>query len=725
MKNYTLAFIIYFSLQVSLSFSQIQVKGIVKNSTGSVLPNAKISSYNKVLGFSNAKGEFDVQVAPGLDSLKVSLPDYIIELIPVSTSYQNIILISLSESSIYELTLEEIMNIEINVSSTIGKHITQTPSNVYVIDSKVLADFNFSSVAEAIRIAAGVEILQSNIDANIPTIRGILQNYYSNKVLILINGIPNWQPIYGNGSLDRISVNDVERIEILKGPASVLYGTNAYNGVINIILRSNEESHVNAYASTGFPSLAKAGVNATLDFEDWHLFLALNSANENRAKYKFEGQRGQLYNGDSVFNMAEKINQHNFTAQLNYKAHQAFINFYNFNYTYPGIAPSYASGGNSQILNTGVLSEYRYDKNITDKLRTYFAISYEYFSRMWPDRADRSTTLQLAAERFYTILKFNYQFNEYIDIEAGGDYVNGNSLGHVQLNTLRDTVLRYNMRNAQNLIEYSGFGQINLTYRKFSLLAGSRFTINQTFDSNLSSRISGVYSLNESHSVKLMYGESFRTPTMLELYFDHPTVIGTSNLRPETSHSVELSYVGLFDKISIQSTVYHAGYHDLIYRVRPDNTKPAFYQNGASIEGLGFELENKIKINKFDGYLNYNYIQGIGNESDENFDLIPAHTLSLGLTSFIGKVKLNSNAYFYSSTKGLLDKIPPQFMLNAGVAYEHNFKGIVTLTHLINISNITGSQMLIPEYIRRLPNINALATTAYGTTIVYTLKVRI
>lgn len=720
------AFLLLCSIYIlgSSAIAQTRVKGEVKTSDGKPISGAKIITLaNVILGYTNNDGSFEVESENNTDSLRISYPEYLTYVFPVSTEFQYITLTSINESSIYDLSLEEIMNIEIKVSSTIGKRITQTPSNVYVIDNKILSDFNFTSVPEAVRIAAGVDILQSNIDANIPTVRGILQNYYANKVLILINGIPTWQPIYGNGYLDRISIHDVERIEILKGPASVLYGTNAYNGVINIILKNNDKNSIEAYSSVGYPGLGHAGVNANLNINEAHLFVGINSGNENRAPYEFEGQRGQLFNGDSVFYITEKINQHNLTTQLNYKQHQAFLNYYDHNYTFPGVAPSYVSGGNAMVKNTGLLSEYRFNGNITQDLKAYFATSYEFFTRTWPDRADRSTALSLAAERVYAILKFNYHLNEYIDMEAGADFVNGNSLGHVQKSIVKDTILRYNMKNVKNIIEYSGFAQLNLSYNQFSLLAGTRYTINETFGSNLSSRVSGVFALNDNNSVKLMYGESFRTPTMLELYFDHPTVVGTPGLNPETSRSVELSYVGLFKEYSIQTTMYYAKYNDLIQRVRPDATKPAFYKNEISFGGLGFELENKFQTEYFDGFLNYNYIQGLDDDSKSNYDLIPRHTLAFGVSRSFNHFRVNTDGYFYSKTTGLLDEIPAQFMLNAGMAYEHKLKGIVKITHFLNVKNLTGSDMLIPEYIRRLPNINDFATTAYGTTFMHTMKI--
>src|SRR3989442_8094237 len=97
---------------------------------------------------------------------------------------------------------------------------------------------SFRDVEEALQVVAGISVSRSYLLQGMVTSRGILQELYANKNLLLIDGVPTWHAITGESRLERISINDIERIEILKGPASVLYGSQAFTGAINIVTRT-------------------------------------------------------------------------------------------------------------------------------------------------------------------------------------------------------------------------------------------------------------------------------------------------------------------------------------------------------------------------------------------------------------------------------------------------------------------------------------------------------
>jgi len=121
--------------------------------------------------------------------------------------------------------------------------------------------------------------------------------------------------------------------------------------------------------------------------------------------------------------------------------------------------------------------------------------------------------------------------------------------------------------------------QLNYKMGVVNLLAGSRFTQNKQFGSNISSRVSALINLNENNSLKLIFGQSFRAPTMLELYFNHPTVVGNKDLQPETSTSYELAYLVRAGNFFAQIIGYYAEYDQLIQRYTPVVGQPATYRN--------------------------------------------------------------------------------------------------------------------------------------------------
>ena len=619
------------------------------------------------------------------------------------------------------MSLEELMQITIDVSSTEAVNIFNTPSNVTLIDRETILRYEYQTVAEAIRSVAGIEVLQSNIDRNITTSRGVLQNYYTNKVLIMINGISTWQPIYGSGVIDRIDINDVERIEILKGPASVLYGTNAYTGVVNIVLKEASANEVNAKLQVGNHYLGAGSVNLTHVNKDFKLFMAANSFYEKREPYELLSTRGQLFNGDSVYFYEEQYIGYNLSSEAQYKNHHVFFNKFMFEHTSPGISPSYTSGGGSLVQDDGVMINYHYDGNLNEKFRLIASALYDYNHRIWNTNATADIALELGAQRLQGILKGHYTFNEKLNFELGFEGFHGKSFGHKTVNVLQDTVVRSNMKDEENLTEWSGVAQLNYKMGVVNLLAGSRFTQNKQFGSNISSRVSALINLNENNSLKLIFGQSFRAPTMLELYFNHPTVVGNKDLQPETSTSYELAYLVRAGNFFAQIIGYYAEYDQLIQRYTPVVGQPATYRNSEAFNGLGTEIELKYVNPKIvNAYLNYNYIQGKGDFAEANYKFVPAHTVAFGISKPIQNFAITLNGYMYSGAEGYYGSIDPQTMLDANVSFKHE-SGDIKLTHKFSALNLTNSDMLIPEYIRVTKNINTMSTTEFGMRFIYTL----
>src|SRR4051812_47575131 len=151
-----------------------------------------------------------------------------------------------------KMSLEELLGTRIALGSLETETIFNTPSTISVIDRESIERYNFLSLAEALRVLAGFDVGRTHLKREVPTSRGILQEHYSNKVLLMIDNVPAWNAVTGEASLDRIAIEDVERIEVLKGPASVLYGTNAYAGAVNVVLRLPDgESTVSARGGAG------------------------------------------------------------------------------------------------------------------------------------------------------------------------------------------------------------------------------------------------------------------------------------------------------------------------------------------------------------------------------------------------------------------------------------------------------------------------------------------
>ena len=237
-------------------------------------------------------------------------------------------IINLTEEDIASMSIEDLLNIEISVSSSEKDKIFTTPSSVSVIDKGMIKQYNFQTISEAVDLIAGINLGRTYIMKDIPNARGILQDHYANKVLILINNIPSWSAITGEGAnVNRININDVERIEVLKGPASVLYGTNAYSGTINIVLKeSNKKASNQLYMGFGDKGVLKSGGNFIYSKDDFNLFVSAHSGDEKGHDFS---SKSETENETILMREYEKVS--NFTLSSKFKDHSLLFNTYSIN----------------------------------------------------------------------------------------------------------------------------------------------------------------------------------------------------------------------------------------------------------------------------------------------------------------------------------------------------------------------------------------------------------
>lgn len=693
---------------------------------GKTIPDLKIGVKGSTLiGISNAEGQFNMAIP---DTLKnPEFTDFsgmqTLEIRNVGAdSYE----IYLSPSSLLELSFEDLFKIKVTVSSTKSETVFHTPSSVSVIDREMLSQYNFISVAEMLRTAVGIDIYQTNNDDNVATSRGILQNYYANKILIMIEGVPTYQPVYGNTNLDRLDVNDIERIEVLKGPASVLYGSNAYLGVVNIILRKGKDGDVNVRLGTGYKRFGASGANVTLSKKDFNLFISGNTGYEIQKPYELTGKRQDLYNGDSVINYQGQIKSTNFNVLTSYKTFTVLLNNYEYQHSFLGINPSFISGAGKPMTDRGTLLAIKYKKGFSKNVNLMANLAYDYFKRDYASNQDESTALMLKGERIVGTTVINYLINKSFDIEVGLDAERRMNGQHVSIDLIHDKILKENLKDARDITEISSFAQLHFKTTKVNILGGLRYTNNSFSGDNFSGRISAITNLSEFNSVKLILGQSFRAPTMLELYFDHPTVVGNINLEPEKANSVELAYVYGKKKLFVQMLGYYQKLDQLIQRYTPPTGPPSKYQNLTSIEGYGFEFEAKYQNPKlFNAFFNYNFMEGLGQKAKTNYQHVPNHTFKAGVNKSFGDFFVSANGYAISSVIGnpkLKMPIDGQFMLDTHIGFKHELESKkISFTHTLSAKNITNSQMQIPEYIRQTDNINSLSTTGFGRRFIYTL----
>ncbi len=142
------------------------------------------------------------------------------------------------------LSLEELGNIQVTSVSKEPESVRKTPAAIYVITESDIRRSGATSIPEALRLAPGVEVARVDSDHWSVGIRGF-GGVLASKLLVLIDGRSVYTPLYAGVYWEEQNVllEDIDRIEIIRGPGGTIWGANAVDGVINIITKSSQDTH--------------------------------------------------------------------------------------------------------------------------------------------------------------------------------------------------------------------------------------------------------------------------------------------------------------------------------------------------------------------------------------------------------------------------------------------------------------------------------------------------
>src|SRR3954471_11635762 len=167
-----------------------------------------------------------------------------------------------STQDLKRLSLEELSNIEVTTLSREPEKAAQVPSAIYVITGDDIRRSGATTIAEALRLAPGVEVARIDSDKWSIGIRGF-GSRLSRSVLVLIDGRTVYTTLLAGTywEVQDTLMDDIERIEVIRGPGGTIWGPNAVNGVINIITKTAKDTH-GVLANIGGGNLEQGFFNA-------------------------------------------------------------------------------------------------------------------------------------------------------------------------------------------------------------------------------------------------------------------------------------------------------------------------------------------------------------------------------------------------------------------------------------------------------------------------------
>ena len=455
--------------------------------------------------------------------------------------------------------LEEAYERTVVTASRVGQDPLDSPSTVAVLTADDIRLSGVTNIPDLLRRVAGVDVMNLSAGQADVSIRGF-NNKLNNKVLILIDGRSQYLDFIGGTVWETfpVQLEEIERIEVIRGPGSAVYGANAVTGVINIITRTPGEGDQVVHIDGGAPALLRASAVASGRVGETAYRLSAGYHQQRRwAK--------ELNVADSPFSSTLPFFEDDDTGlqslRFNARVDRTITE---------DVAVSFAGGitdTQTEFYATGSLPNYYLDV-AHQYLRADLFISRLHLRTFWNNhRGSTGPWLQTQG----AIDRLNAEFdNDVVDVEleAPVEFETGpvkhtlNVGGGYRLKRFRFTYLRGGFETPE--IENHGKAFLNeqLQIGKFGAVVSLRADLHPLIDLNrtLSPRGALLYRLFDKTSIRLSGGSAYRAPNGIESYMDlnlpTPTDgvfirdVGDLNLIPERIVTAEL---GLHD----ESTFYH------------------------------------------------------------------------------------------------------------------------------------------------------------------------
>lgn len=408
------------------------------------------------------------------------------------------------------------------------------------------------------------------------SIRGISGSPNTN-VLILIDGHPQYQGIFGHPLPDAYVASDVEKVEIIRGPASILYGSNAMAGVVNIITKKQHENGVKTNLGASYGSFNTQKYFGTIGYKKNKLSI-FASANHDQTDGIRENTDFKITNGYTK--IGYQINGH---FQLT-----ADINLAKFNANDNG--PVYAEEPqpfNIDITRgkTSFSVENRHN-NFNGAFKLYHNFGTHDLSDGW-----HSTDRNSGAMLYQTMQLFKGN-----NLTAGVDARQYGGKGNNGM--AKDSMIIIN-----ELAFYTYMQQT--LFQKLSLSAGIRLENHSRYGNELVPMAGINYNPKATTTIKASVSKGFRSPTVMEMYLFAPN----PDLEPERMMSYEISWLQSFMKgrLNIELTFFTAEGENLIQVV--GQYPNIIRKNVGTFSNKGVEFEAKFMVAKnLFFYANYSYI---------------------------------------------------------------------------------------------------------------------
>lgn len=358
------------------------------------------------------------------------------------------------------------------------------------------------------------------------------------QVLILLNGVSINNPQTGHHNLDLpISIEEIERIEVLSGPASRVYGPDAYSGAINIITKKSDKNQIGLSSSIGNFGLKTFGVNISLKKNNFGQYFSIGTEGSTGYLPNTDFQNSRLYYNANLDFKKSSLNFQTSAGTKNFGAASFYTPKYpdQFESTQKGFASlTYTRKAKINLQSTAFYKTH-IDKFELFRIEEEAPSWYKNHNYHFTQSFGVNNKVFIYSKIGKTSVGINYRFSD----------INSNVLGKSTNDTIKAIFWKegfYTKHDSRS--EISIFAEQVLNLKNWRIAAGfmSNHLTNQNNLFNYSPGIDLAYRINLKSRIFGSFNTSMRQPTFTDLYYQGPSNIGNLELTSETSTNYEIGY---------------------------------------------------------------------------------------------------------------------------------------------------------------------------------------
>jgi vitamin B12 transporter len=530
--------------------------------------------------------------------------------------------------------------------------IDQTASNVIILDRKDIENSNSNSLSEILDSLPGIS--SGNQGGVGQTSSYFIQGFEKKYVSILIDGVSyadNTAP-QSETYLNSISLDEIERIEILKGPQGSIYGSSAAGGVISIITKGNSKKGINTSFQSSFGSYGtlSSSLNTGYSDEKWDLYLSLNANHSDgfSAKNSVEEEENDSFNSFKTSLKGSIENDNNLKIFGIIRQTDSKIQYDN----------SWVTNDFNKLRQTA--GSIKIEKKFK-KINSFIQTSKQRTVRQFG-------TFQYYGDTFNFDFLNRYNISSYHNLTIGFEYDD---------EKYNDKTLRADKDRHSFIVGADGNLNNNLGYD-----LSFRKENDSSYGSQQSSRTEAYYLFNPDLRIAFSNSTGFRNPSLYETFT--PTY-GTRTLTPETTETRRVTVSG-------KTKIINGGYSLNVYESKISNlisSDPNTYvyyntDGDTNISGLESNIKSKLRDNL---YSSFGFVTIHKKTSDNRKNiLLPRYSISGSLNYILNNdFNLNTNLNYYEGSYDTNNvELPSYFLVGLKANYKINNKTKFNLS-VVNI----------------------------------------